>query len=156
MKNLWCLYLSRILNEFFSVCCWVFFCGVFKAAFHRNNLKFFFEKLKLFFIILDFELKNFGHLLENFFGGVVKTALFVSLGTFYIFLKRLCFSCHARMLIDKNSAFCREIFGGAAKTSFVFPWEHFGGKHFPKKFREFFHLFGHWVKSFPLSHGRRS
>ena len=66
MKNIWCLYLSRILNEIFSVFCRVIFCGVFKAAFHWNNLKFFFEKLKKVFIILDFELKNFGNLLKVF------------------------------------------------------------------------------------------
>ena len=111
MKNLWSLYINGISNQKFSVFCRVFFCGVFKAAIcvFIGAKYFFSEKMKNYFIILDFELKIFGHLVK-FFSTVlskVKTAFFLSLGTLFIVLKFLYSSCHVWTLIGKKSAFRR-------------------------------------------------
>ena len=69
------------------------------------------------FIILDFELIIFWPFGQIFLDRVVKTAIFLSLGKFFIFLKFLYASCHVWTLIGKKSAFRR----GLPKLLSMFP-----------------------------------
>ena len=75
---------------------------------------------------------------RKFFGGFVKTAFLVSMGTFFNLLKNLCFSYHFRTYDEKKFGFMSKILLGVAKTAFHVSQEHFEEKCFPAKNYESF------------------
>ena len=76
-----------------------------------------FAKSKIFLTIYDFELKKIATC-WNFFGGVVKTALLLSVERFFNFLKTLCFSYRLLtfgekkfgLMSEKNRRGCQNCF----------------------------------------------
>ena len=118
---------------------------------HFEEKRFSEKKLEVFSTISETEWETVD-LLPKKFNWSVKARIYVSIGAFQakeLFLKEVQFSKKKfQYWAKKTSAFCQKNFGGVAKTAFVIPWKHFGGKHFSEKFRENFHLSGHWVKNF--------
>ena len=69
----------------------------------------------------------------NLFGGFVKTAFLMSVGTFFNSLKNLCFSYRVRTLSENFSGLSRKDFTGFSKTAFNVSQESFVEKYFPEK-----------------------
>ena len=78
---------------------------------HRNKLMTinYFEKRKIFY---HFMILSWKFLTEcrKFFGGFVKTAFLVPMGTVFNFLNNLCFSYHLRTFGEKKFGFMSENF----------------------------------------------
>ena len=69
----------------------------------------------------------------NLFGGFVKTAFLMSVGTFFNSLKNLCFSYRVRTLSENFSGLSRKDSSGVSKTAFYVSQERFVEKCFPEK-----------------------
>ena len=92
----------------------------------------YFEKRKIFyhFMILS---RKFLTECRKFFGGFVKTAFLVSMGTFFNFLKNLCFSYHFRTFDEKKFGFMSENFSRGCQNGFPFFTETFRRKVLSRK-----------------------
>ena len=92
----------------------------------------YFENCKIFY---HFMILNWKKLATcwNFFGGFVKTALFVSMQPFFKVLKNLCFSYRLRTFDDKKFGFMSEKFRRGCQNCFPCFTENFRRKVLSRK-----------------------